>query len=71
MDLQPLFISGWKQLSAYSANLRQSLFIRAAKLIHDEIPNSAFIIVGSGEEEEDVKAFAQKWFETCNNRLDR
>ena len=28
------------------------VFIRAAKLIHDEIPNSAFIIVGSGEEEE-------------------
>lgn len=38
------------------------VFIRAAKLIHDEIPNSAFIIVGSGEEEEEeeVKAFAKK-----------
>lgn len=34
------------------------VFIRAAKLIHDEIPNSAFIIVGSGEEE--VKAFAKE-----------
>ena len=36
------------------------VFIRAAKLIHDEIPNSAFIIVGRGEEEEEVKAFAKK-----------
>lgn len=36
------------------------VFIRAAKLIHDEIPNSAFIIVGSGEEEEEVKAFAKE-----------
>ncbi len=36
------------------------MFIRAAKLIHDEIPNSAFIIVGNGEEEEEVKAFAKE-----------
>lgn len=36
------------------------VFIRAAKLIHDEIPSSAFIIVGSGEEEEEVKAFAKE-----------
>ena len=36
------------------------VFIRAAKLIHDEIPNSAFIIVGSGEEEEEVKAFSKE-----------
>lgn len=36
------------------------VFIRAAKLIHDEIPNSAFIIVGSGEEEEEVKTFAKE-----------
>lgn len=36
------------------------MFIRAAKLIHDEIPNSAFIIVGSGEEEEEVKAFSKE-----------
>ena len=36
------------------------VFIRAAKLIHDEIPNSAFIIVGSGEEEEAVNAFAKE-----------
>ena len=36
------------------------VFIRAAKLIHDEIPNTAFIIVGSGEEEEEVKTFAKE-----------
>lgn len=36
------------------------VFIRAAKLIHDEIPNSAFIIVGSGEEEAEVKAYAKE-----------
>ena len=36
------------------------VFIRAAKLIHDKIPNSAFIIVGSGEEEETVKSFAKE-----------
>lgn len=36
------------------------VFIRAAKLIHDEIPNSAFIIVGSGEEEDEVKSFAKE-----------
>lgn len=36
------------------------VFIRAAKLIHDEIPNSAFIIVGSGEDEEEVKTFAKE-----------
>ncbi len=35
------------------------VFIRAAKLIHDEIPNSAFIIVGNGEEEAEVRAFAK------------
>ncbi len=36
------------------------VFIRAAKLIHDEIPNSAFIIVGNGEEEAEVRTFAQE-----------
>lgn len=36
------------------------VFIRAAKLIHDEIPNSVFIIVGNGEEEAEVKVFAQE-----------
>ena len=36
------------------------VFIRAAKLIHNEIPNSAFVIVGSGEEEEEVKSFAKE-----------
>ncbi len=36
------------------------VFIRAAKLIHDEVPNSAFIIVGNGEEEEEVRNFAKE-----------
>ena len=36
------------------------VFVRAAKLVHDEIPNSAFIIVGNGEEEEEVRAFAKE-----------
>ena len=36
------------------------VFIRAAKMIHDKISNSAFIIVGSGEEEEEVKSFAKE-----------
>lgn len=36
------------------------VFICAAKLIHDEIPNSAFIIVGNGEEEAEVRTFAQE-----------
>jgi len=36
------------------------VFIRAAKLIHDEIPNSAFIIVGNGEEEAEVRNFAKE-----------
>ncbi len=36
------------------------VFIRSAKLIHDQIPNSAFIIVGNGDEEDKVKTFAKK-----------
>ena len=36
------------------------VFIRAAKLIHDQLPNSAFIIVGNGEEEEAVKSYAKE-----------
>lgn len=35
-------------------------FIRAAKLIHESIPNSAFIIVGDGEERESVESFAKE-----------
>ena len=36
------------------------VFIRAAKLIHDSIPDSAFIIVGDGEEREAVERFARE-----------
>lgn len=36
------------------------VFIRAAKLIHDAIPESAFIIVGDGEEREGVERFAKE-----------
>ena len=34
------------------------VFIRAAKLIHDSIPDSAFIMVGDGEERDAVECFA-------------
>ena len=36
------------------------VFIRAAKLIHDQIPNSAFIIVGDGDERESVEGYAKE-----------
>lgn len=42
------------------------VFIRAAKLIKREIPNAHFIIVGSGEMENDVKRYAkQNGLEDC------
>lgn len=42
------------------------VFIRAAKLIKLEIPNAHFIIVGSGEMEDDVKKYAkQNGLEDC------
>ena len=42
------------------------VFIRAAKLIKREIPNAHFIIVGSGEMEDDVKKYAkQNGLEDC------
>ena len=43
-----------------SAQKAPDVFIRAAKLIHEKIPNSAFIIVGNGEEEAEVKAYAKE-----------
>jgi glycosyltransferase involved in cell wall biosynthesis len=36
------------------------VFIRAAKLIKKEIPNAYFIIVGSGDLESEVRAYAEK-----------
>ena len=36
------------------------VFIKAAKLISEKIPDTYYIIVGNGEEEEEVKQYAQK-----------
>lgn len=36
------------------------IFIKAARLISEKIPNTYYIIVGSGEEENEVKQYAQK-----------
>lgn len=36
------------------------VFIKAAEIIHKEIPNSAFIIVGDGEEQKEVETFAKE-----------
>lgn len=35
------------------------VFIRAARLIHEQIPHSAFIIVGDGEERAEVEVYAK------------
>lgn len=43
-----------------SAQKAPDIFIKAAKLIHDENPNTFFIIVGSGEEETEIKNYAIK-----------
>lgn len=42
-----------------SAQKAPDVFIRAAKLIHDKIPNAVFILVGNGEEEAEVMAYAK------------
>lgn len=41
-----------------SAQKAPDVFIRAAEIIHKEIPNSAFIIVGDGEQREDIESYA-------------
>lgn len=43
-----------------SAQKALDVFIRAAEIIHKEIPNSAFIIVGDGEQREEIEDFAQQ-----------
>ena len=43
-----------------SAQKAPDVFIRAAEIIHKEIPNSAFIIVGDGEQREKIETFAQQ-----------
>ena len=37
------------------------VFIRAAKLIHESISNAVFIIVGDGEEKEEVMTYAKEY----------
>lgn len=41
-----------------SAQKAPDIFIRSAKLIKERIPNSVFIIVGSGDMEEEVRKYA-------------
>ena len=36
------------------------VFIKAAKLIRNDIPNSFFIIVGSGEQEAEIKSYSEE-----------
>ena len=43
-----------------SAQKAPDVFIRAAEIVHEEIPNSAFIIVGDGEQREEIEDFAQQ-----------
>ena len=43
-----------------SAQKAPDVFIRVAEIIHKEIPNSAFIIVGDGEQREEIETFAQQ-----------
>lgn len=43
-----------------SAQKAPDVFIKAAEIIHKEIPNSAFIIVGDGEQREDIENYAKE-----------
>lgn len=43
-----------------SSQKAPDVFIRAAEIIHKEIPNSAFIIVGDGKQREEIEDFAQQ-----------
>ena len=42
-----------------SAQKAPDVFIRAAEMIHKEIPNSAFIIVGDGEQREEIEEYSR------------
>ena len=42
-----------------SAQKAPDVFIRAAEMIHKKIPNSAFIIVGDGEQREEIEEYAR------------
>lgn len=52
------FIVG--MIGRLSTQKAPDVFIRAAKLIHNQIPNSAFIIVGDGDEREAVESYAKE-----------
>lgn len=43
-----------------SSQKAPDIFIRAARLIHDSIPNSAFVIIGDGEEREYIENLAHE-----------
>lgn len=43
-----------------SAQKAPDVFVQSAKLIHEKIPNSAFIIVGNGEEVDYVRTYAKE-----------
>ena len=42
-----------------SAQKAPDVFIRAAEMIHKKIPNSAFIIVGDGEQREEIEEYSR------------
>lgn len=42
-----------------SAQKAPEVFIRAAEMIHKKIPNSAFIIVGDGEQREEIEEYSR------------
>ena len=42
-----------------SAQKAPDVFIRAAEMIHKKIPNSAFIIVGDGDQREEIEEYSQ------------
>lgn len=52
------FIVG--MIGRLSAQKAPDVFIRAAEIIHKEIPNSSFIIVGDGEQREEIEIFARQ-----------
>ena len=52
------FIVG--MIGRLSVQKAPDVFIRAAEIIHKEVPNSAFIIVGDGEQREKIETIAQQ-----------
>lgn len=53
-----VFVVG--MIGRLSTQKAPDVFIRAAEIIHREIPNSAYIIVGDGEQREEVERFARE-----------